>query len=88
MDDEFYFTVDGNEWQQQSYYESEHHPTSKDVKFIRKIKFQARFCCGELSVKAALANQCFSKPVLQSTIVYQYFINVSKNTTKTNRVLA
>jgi transposase len=42
MDDESYFTVDGNEWQQQSYYESEDHPAPKDVKFIRKTKFPAK----------------------------------------------
>jgi hypothetical protein len=28
------FTVDGNEWQHQSYYESEDHPATEDVKFI------------------------------------------------------
>jgi hypothetical protein len=39
---ESYFTVDGNEWQQQSYYESEDHPTKEDVKFIRKTKFPAK----------------------------------------------
>jgi hypothetical protein len=42
MDDESYFTVDGNEWQQQSYYESEDHPAIEDVKFIRKTKFPAK----------------------------------------------
>jgi hypothetical protein len=36
IDDESYFTVDGNEWQQQSYYESEDNPATEDVKFIRK----------------------------------------------------
>jgi hypothetical protein len=41
MDDESYFTVDGNEWQQQNYYESEDHPATEDVKFIRKTKFAA-----------------------------------------------
>jgi hypothetical protein len=42
MDDESYFTVDGNEWHEQSHYESEDHPTTKDVKFIRKTKFPAK----------------------------------------------
>jgi hypothetical protein len=42
MDDESYFTVDGNEWQQQSYYESEEHPATEDIKFIRKTKFPAK----------------------------------------------
>jgi hypothetical protein len=41
MDDESYFTVDGNGWQQQSYYESEDHPATENVKFIRKAKFPA-----------------------------------------------
>jgi hypothetical protein len=30
MDDEFYFTVNGYEWQQQSCYESEDHPVTED----------------------------------------------------------
>jgi hypothetical protein len=37
MDGESYFTVDSNEWQQQSYQESEEHPSIEDVKFIRKL---------------------------------------------------
>jgi hypothetical protein len=41
MDDESYFTVDCNETQQ-SYYESEDHPATKYVKFIRKTKFPAK----------------------------------------------
>jgi hypothetical protein len=36
MDDESYFTVDGKEWQHQSYYDFEDHPATEDVKFIRK----------------------------------------------------
>jgi hypothetical protein len=42
MDDESYFMVDGSEWQQQSYYESEDHPATEDLKFIRKTKFPAK----------------------------------------------
>jgi hypothetical protein len=42
MNDESYFTVDGNEWQHQSYYESEDHPATGDVKFNRKTKFPAK----------------------------------------------
>jgi phosphomevalonate kinase len=42
MDDESYFKVDGNEWQQQSYYESEAHPVTEDVNFIRKTKLPAK----------------------------------------------
>jgi hypothetical protein len=37
-----FFTIDGNEWQQQSYDESEDHPATEDVKFIRKTKFPAK----------------------------------------------
>jgi hypothetical protein len=37
-----YFTVDGNEWQQQSYSESEDHPATEEVKFVRKTKFPAK----------------------------------------------
>jgi hypothetical protein len=42
MEDESYFTVAGIEWQQQSYYGSEDHPTTEDVKFICKTKFLAK----------------------------------------------
>jgi hypothetical protein len=42
MDDDSFLTVDGNERQQQSYYESEDHPAIVDVKFIRKTKFPAK----------------------------------------------
>jgi hypothetical protein len=42
MNDESYFTVDGNEWQQQSYYETEDHPAKEDVKFIRKTKITGK----------------------------------------------
>jgi hypothetical protein len=42
VDDESYFTVEGNEWQLQSYYESENHPATEDVKFIRKNKFPVK----------------------------------------------
>jgi hypothetical protein len=42
MNDESYFTAVGNDWQQQNYYESEDHPATDDVKFIRKTKFLAK----------------------------------------------
>jgi hypothetical protein len=42
IDDESYFTVDDNEWQQQSYYQSDDHPATEDVTFIRKTKFPAK----------------------------------------------
>jgi hypothetical protein len=32
MDDESHFTIEGNEWQQQSYYKSENQPETEDVK--------------------------------------------------------
>jgi hypothetical protein len=37
-----YFTVEGIEWQQQSYNESEDHPKTEDVQFIRKTKLPAQ----------------------------------------------
>jgi hypothetical protein len=46
MDDESYFTVENNEWQQQSYYESENHPVTESVKFIRLSKFILLFVAG------------------------------------------
>jgi hypothetical protein len=36
MDDESYFMVEGKEWQQQSYYESEDQPATEVVKIIHK----------------------------------------------------
>jgi hypothetical protein len=42
MDDESFFMVEGNEWQQQSYYESEDHPATEDVELIHKTKFPAK----------------------------------------------
>jgi hypothetical protein len=59
IDDESFFTVDGYEWQQQSYYESEDHPVVEDVKFIRKTKFPAKFLLCLAVSKDAKANQCF-----------------------------
>jgi hypothetical protein len=53
MDGESYFTVDGNEWQQQSYYESEDHKVTEDVKFFARPSSQRRFCCTWLTVKTA-----------------------------------
>lgn len=42
MDDESYFTVEGNEWQQKHYYESKDRPAPDQAKFIRKTKFPAK----------------------------------------------
>jgi hypothetical protein len=39
IDNESDFTLEGNEWQQQRYYESQDHSATKDVKFVRKTKF-------------------------------------------------
>jgi hypothetical protein len=58
MDDESFFTVDGNVWQQQSYYESEGHPAIEDDKFIRKTKFPAK-----VLLRLAVSESGISKPV-------------------------
>jgi hypothetical protein len=71
MDDDSYFMVDGNEWYQQSYYESEDHPATEDVKFIRKTKFPAKVL---LLLVASESGSTYSN-------VYQYF----KNSTKTKK---
>jgi hypothetical protein len=42
VESHFKVEVESNEWQLQSYYESEDHPAIEDVKFIRKIKFPAK----------------------------------------------
>jgi hypothetical protein len=86
MDDESYFR------QQQRYYESENHPATEDVKFIRKIKFPAKVflwlavsasgICEPVFFKAGLAvtkSKCL--PVLHIFIQKHY-----KN--KKKRVLA
>jgi hypothetical protein len=59
MDDESSFTVAGNEWKQQSYYESEDYSATGDVKFIRKTKFPAKFL-----LWLTVSESCISKPVL------------------------
>jgi hypothetical protein len=58
MDDESYFTVDGNEWQQRSYYESKDRPATENVKFIRKTKFPAK-----VLLLLAVRESCISEPV-------------------------
>jgi hypothetical protein len=43
IDDESFFTINGNEWhQQQSYYEFEDHSATEGDKFIRMTKFRAK----------------------------------------------
>jgi hypothetical protein len=37
MNYESYFTIKDSEWQQQSYYESQDHPATEDVKFPAKL---------------------------------------------------
>jgi hypothetical protein len=39
MDDESYFNLEGNEWQQKSYYESVEHNAPESVKVFKKYKF-------------------------------------------------
>jgi hypothetical protein len=79
MEDESYFTVGGNEWHQQSNYESEDHPATEGVKFICKTKFPA-----QVLLWMAVSERGISEPTMTCTypIVYQYFINSSKDTTK------
>jgi hypothetical protein len=87
-DHESYFTVDDNERQQKSYYESDDHPATEDVQFIRKTKFPAKVLLWLVVSESGISEPVFSKPVLQSPKkstyqnVYQYFINLSKNTTQ------
>jgi hypothetical protein len=52
---------DGNEWQQQSYYESEDHPATEDVKFIRKIKFPAKILLWLAVSKSSMSDPVFFK---------------------------
>jgi hypothetical protein len=61
MDDESYFTIDGNEWQQQSYYKSEDHPATKDVKFIRKNKFLAKVLLWLVVSESGISEPLFFK---------------------------
>jgi hypothetical protein len=98
-DDESYFTVESKKLLCILYSgnsnESEDHPAVEDVKFIRKTKFSAKVLLWlAVSESGIKANQCFSKPDLQSTKkctypnVYHYFINLSKNTSKTKKSCA
>jgi hypothetical protein len=60
MDDDSYFTVDGNEWKQHSFYESVDHPdpATEDVNFIRNTKFPAN-----VSLWLAFGKSGISEPV-------------------------
>jgi hypothetical protein len=79
--DESFFTINGNEWhQQQSYYEFEDHPATEGVKFIRKTKFRVKVLLW-LAVKSRSCSQQRSVIIQMGTSMY--FINLSKNITKT-----
>jgi hypothetical protein len=86
-DESYLFMIDGNEWHQQSlYYESEDNLATEDDKFICKTKFPAKVLLWLAVSESSISKPVFSKPVLQLTKkctypnVYQYFINLSKNT--------
>jgi hypothetical protein len=83
MDDESYFTVDGNEWHQQSYYESEDHPATEYVKFIHMTKFPTKDLLWLAVSESGISEPLFFKAGPASLSAKQYFINLSKNTTKT-----
>jgi hypothetical protein len=69
-----YFTVDGNEWQQQSYYESEDHPATKDVKFISKTKFLAK-----VLLWLAVSESGISEPVFfKADLAFNKEVYISK----------
>jgi hypothetical protein len=61
MNDESNFTVDGNERQQQSYYESEDHPATENVKFIRKTKFPAKVLLWLATRESGISEPVFFK---------------------------
>jgi hypothetical protein len=52
---------DGNEWQHHSYYESEDHPTTEDVKFICKTKFPAKVLLWLAVSESGISEQVFFK---------------------------
>jgi restriction endonuclease S subunit len=64
MDDKSFFTVDGKQWQQHSYYESEDHPAIDDVKFIRKTKFPAKVLLWLAVSESGISEPVFFKTVL------------------------
>jgi hypothetical protein len=75
MDDQSYFTVDGNEWQHQRYYKSEDHPATEDVKFIRiKTKFPVK-----VLLCLAVSESSISEPVFFKTgVAFNKQVNSSK----------
>lgn len=58
MDDESYFTVEGNEWQPKYYFESSSRKAPEKAKFIRKTKFP-----GKVLLWLAISERGISEPV-------------------------
>lgn len=58
MDDESYFTVEGNEWQSKHYFESSTHKAPEKAKFIQKTKFP-----GKVLLWLAISENGVSEPV-------------------------
>lgn len=58
MDDESYFTVEGNEWQTKHYYESSEHEAPERSKYIYKTKFP-----GKVLLWLAISENGISEPV-------------------------
>jgi hypothetical protein len=56
------FTVEGNQWQKQSYYEFEGHPATEDVKFIHK--FPAKVLLWLAVSESDISEPVFVKPGL------------------------
>jgi hypothetical protein len=84
MDDQSYFTVDGNAMSGNSkFLMSLKSEATEDVKFIRKTVFPAK-----VLLWLAVSESVIGRPVLQSTKkctnpnVYQYVINLSKSPQK------
>jgi hypothetical protein len=66
-DEESYFTVDGNEWQQKNYYESDDYPATEDVQFIRKTKFPAKVLLWLAVSESGISEPVFFKAGLAVT---------------------
>ena len=58
MDDESYFTLDGNEWQGNYYFENTNGPTDENVKYIEHTKFPKK-----VLLWLAISRRGMSKPV-------------------------
>lgn len=74
MDDESYFTIEGNEWQGDSYYECEGHEIPENVKFKTRSKFPKK-----VLVWLAISESGVSEPVfLQSGLAVNKQIYINK----------